>query len=115
MYVIDGGNNQKIFLKDTEVGWKRVLGNAHLHESGGQTEYEYLESVLEKVDGEGWECLDNWLAGWNWKLAAHENPNLDAAIKREADRAVWRIYYEEKALHTLRKVQHVKVVPISPS
>ena len=42
MYVIDGGNNQKIFLKDTEVGWKRVLGNADLHLSGGRTMYEYL-------------------------------------------------------------------------
>ena len=36
---------------------------------------------------------------------------MDAAIKRDADRVVWRIDYEEKALHTLRKVQHVKVVP----
>ena len=90
MYVIDGGNNQKIFLKDTEVFWKRVLGNAHLHESGGQTQYEYFEFVLEKVDGDGRKCLDDWLTEWNWQLQPYENPNLDAAIKREADRAVWR-------------------------
>ena len=73
--------------------------------------YEYLEFVLEKVDGEGRKCLDDWLTKWNGKLQPHENPNLDAAIKREADRAVCRIYYEEKALHTLQKAQHVKVVP----
>ena len=109
LYVIDGGNGQKIFLKDTEVGKKRVLGNAEMHLSGGRTEYEYLEFVLEKLDGEGRKCLDNWLTCWNWKLQPHENPNLDAI--READRAVWRIFYEEKALHTLRKVQHAKPGP----
>ena len=96
MYVIDGGNNQKIFLKDTEVGWKRVMGNSDLHLAGGQTMYEYLEKfVLERVDGEGRKCLDDWLTKWNWKLQPHENPNLDAAIKREEDRSVWRVYYEE--------------------
>ena len=63
MYVIDGGNNQKIFLKDTEAGWKRVLGNAELYLSRGQTQYEYLEFVLEKVDGEGRKCMYNWLTG----------------------------------------------------
>ena len=60
--------------------------------------------MLEKLDGDGRRCLDDWLTKWKWKLLPHENPNLDAAIAREADRAVWRIYYEEKALHTLRKV-----------
>ena len=34
---------------------------------------------------------------------------MEAAISREADRAVWCTYYEEKAVHTLRKVQHAKV------
>ena len=85
-----------------------------MHLSGGRTQYEYLEMVLERVDGEGRKCLDTWLNGWNWKLQPHENPNLEAAIMREADRAVWRTYYEEKALHTLRKVQHPKIGPGPP-
>ena len=84
------------------------------HLSGGRTQYEYLEMVLERLDGEGRKCLDTWLNGWNWKLQPHENPNLDAAIMREADRAVWRTYYEEKALHTPRKVQHPKIGPGPP-
>ena len=37
IYEIDGGNKRKVFLKDTEVGWKKVLGNAKLHVSGGRT------------------------------------------------------------------------------
>ena len=65
LYKIDGGNRQKIFLKDTKVGWKRVLGNADLHLSGRQTPYEYLEFVLERLEGAGRKCLDNWLAGRN--------------------------------------------------
>ena len=89
IYEIDGGTKQKIFLKDTEVGWKKVLGDTQMHLSGGRTQYEYLEMVLERVDGEGRKCLDTWLNGWNWKLQPHENPNLDAAIMREADRALW--------------------------
>ena len=65
LYVIDGGNRHKIFFKDTEVGWKRVSGNAEMHLSGGRTQHEYLEFVLEKLDGEGRKCLDNWLTCWN--------------------------------------------------
>ena len=76
LYRIDGGNSRKIFLKDTEVGWKRVLGNPDLHRHGGQTKYEYLEFVLERMEGDGRKCLDNWLTSWNWKLTEEENPNL---------------------------------------
>ena len=90
------------------MGWKKVLGNAKLHVSGGRTQYEYLEFVLGSLDGEGRKCLDNWLTR---KLSPYENPNLDAAIRREEDRAGWRTYYEEKAMHTLRKVQHPKIGP----
>ena len=111
LYRIDGGNSQKIFLKDTEVGWKRVLGNPDLHRHGGQTKYEYLEFVLERMEGDGRKCLDNWLTSWNWKLTEEENPNLEAAIEREIDRALWRVYYEERAVHTLRRVAHPKVGP----
>ena len=57
IYEIDGGNKQKVFLKDTEVCWKKVLGNAELHLSGGRTQYEFLEFVLGSLDGEGRKCL----------------------------------------------------------
>ena len=62
----DGGSNkQKIFLKDTEIGWKKIFNNASLHQSVGQSQYEYLEFVGERTDGEGRKCLDNHLGGWN--------------------------------------------------
>ena len=46
-----GGNQQKIFLKDTEVGWIRMLGDTNLHLSRGRTQYEYMEFVLERMGG----------------------------------------------------------------
>ena len=53
-----GGNQQKIFLQDTEVGWKKMLGDTNLHLSEGRTQYEYMEFVLEKMGGQGRKCLD---------------------------------------------------------
>ena len=115
-YAGSAGNDQKIFLKDTEIGWKKVLHDASLHVSGGRSQYEYQELVLEKLTGPGRKCMENHLIRWNWKLTEVENPNLEAAIAREADRSVWRIFYHDKAVHDLQKVQFAKVgaAPIRP-
>ena len=82
-----------------------MLGDTNLHLSGGRTQYEYMEFVLEKMGGQGRKCLDTQLLMWNWKLDEDQNPNLTRAIAREKDRALWRIYYGEKAVFTMRKVQ----------
>ena len=115
-YVGDGGNDKKIFLEDTEIGWKKILNNAILHISGEQTQYEYQELVLEKLTGQGRKYMENHLIKWNWKLSEAENPNLEAAITREALRAVWRTFYHDKAVHDLQKVQFAKVgaAPVRP-
>ena len=60
--------------------------------------------MLEKLTGQGRKCMENHLIRWNWKLTDVENPNLVAAIAREKDRAVWRVFYHDKAVHDLRKV-----------
>lgn len=96
-----GGSKQKIFLKDTEVGWKKVQGDTSLNLSSGQSQYEYLEFTLEKTVGQARKCLDNQLRMWDWKLEEVENPNLTNAINREADRSLWLIYYEDKAIFTM--------------
>ena len=54
-----GGSIQNIFLKDTEVGWKKLQGDTSLNLSGGQSQYEYLEVVLERTVGQARKCLDN--------------------------------------------------------
>ena len=115
-YAGDGGNDQKIFLKDTEIGWKKILHNASLHVSGGRSQYEYQELVLEKLTGQGRKCMKNHLIRWNRKLTEEENPNLEAAIAREAERAVWRVFYHDKTVHDLQKVQFAKVgaAPVRP-
>ena len=112
LYIGEGGGNaQKIFLKDTEVGWKKMLGDTNLHLSSGHMQYEYMEFVLEKMRGSGRKCLDAQLLLWNWKVDLKTNPNLVRAIEREADRALWRIYYEERAVFTMRKVNFSKPGP----
>ena len=70
-----------------------------------------MEFVLDKTDGQGRKCLETQLMLWNWKLEAHENPNLANAIIRENDRSLWRIYYEERAVYTMRKVQLLQPGP----
>ena len=60
-----GGNQQKIFLKDTEVGWKKMSGDTNLHLSGGRTQYEYMEFVSEEMGGQGRKRLDAHLLMWN--------------------------------------------------
>ena len=106
-----GGNKQNMFSKDTQVGWKKVFGDTQLNLQGGQLQYEYMEFVLEKTDGQGRKCLETQLMLWNWRLEAHENPNLANAILRENDRSLWRTYYEEKAVFTMRKVQLLQPGP----
>ena len=81
-----GGNKQKIFLKDTEVGWKKVRSDTQRNLQGGVSEYEYMEFVLEKTDGQGRKCLETQLLLWNWKVEEHENPNLANAKIREKAR-----------------------------
>ena len=40
-----GGSKQKLFLKDTKVGWKKVRNDAQLNLQGGVAQYEYMEFV----------------------------------------------------------------------
>ena len=46
-----GGSKQKMFLKDIEVGWKKIRSDTKQNLQGGVSQYEYLEFVLEKTDG----------------------------------------------------------------
>ena len=40
-----GGSKQKMFLKDTEVGWKKVRNDTQRNLQGGVSQYEYMEFV----------------------------------------------------------------------
>ena len=55
-YAGSAGNDQKIFLKDTEIGWKKILHDASLHVAGGRSQNENQELVLEKLTGPARKC-----------------------------------------------------------
>ena len=105
----DGGNGQQEFIHQTEVGWKRVLNTPDLHVGEGQTQYEYLETLDDKLDGTAKKCHRLFVEKLDWTKA--DNPDLQEAISREEDRSVWRVYYKAKAVHDLRAVQFQKQGP----
>ena len=44
-YTGDGGNEHRIFIKDTRIGWRLVLNDPSKHLSNEITHYEYVESL----------------------------------------------------------------------
>ena len=85
----DGGNGQQEFIHQTEVGWKRVLNTPDLHVGDGQTQYEYLELLADKIDGTAKKCHRLFLEKLDWTKP--DNRDLQEAIAREQDRSVWRV------------------------
>ena len=49
-YTGDGGNAQRIFILDAQVGWKALVKDATQHLGGGTSQYDYwrdYSTVLE--------------------------------------------------------------------
>lgn len=85
------------------------MNDPHKHMGDGISQYEYLESLLPRLGGQARRLLDNFIDKWSWRK--DDNPfNLEATA-READRALWRTFYMEKAVHNLRRVQVAKSAP----
>ena len=97
LYDGDGGNGQQEFIHKTGVGWKRVLNTLDLHVSNGQTQFEYIEGLIGKLDGTAKKCHRLYVEKQDWTKG--DNPDLQDAIIREQDRAHWRVYYKAKAIH----------------
>lgn len=86
-----------------EVGWKKILNTPALHLGEGQTQYEYLETLDERLVGAAKKCHRTFLERLDWTKA--DNPDLQFAIAREESRAPRRQFYKAKAVHDLRCVQ----------
>ena len=84
-YSGDGGNEQRIFIKDARIGWRQVLNNPKLHLSNGITQYEYLETLGPRLGGQARQLLDNFIDRWDFH--DHEQPYYEAALVRETQRA----------------------------
>ena len=56
-YTGDGGNAQRIFIKDAQMGWKNILDDLDRHLSNGASQYAYLESLLNRLGGQARRLL----------------------------------------------------------
>ena len=64
--------------QDAQVGWKAITNDPHRHLGGGVSQYDYVESLLIRLGGHAWRCLDTVLAKWDYKKDS--NPNILNAI-----------------------------------
>ena len=108
-YTGDGGNAQRIFILDAQVGWKVLVKDATQHLGGGISKYDYMEGLLNRLGGQARRLLEKYLFRWNW--LQDDNPNILNAVAREADRQILRIFYQERVAYNLGRVHMVVPCP----
>ena len=115
-YTGDGGNAQRMFIKDSKTGWKAILADPNRHLSNGVTQYDFVETFGKKLGGQARQVLDNYLDKWDH--TNEDNPNYEAGlpVSREASREVWRSFYKRKAVFDSRQIQVATggKVPLKP-
>ena len=102
-YIGDGNNEQRIFIKDAQIGWRTLLCDPMKLVGNGTSQYEYCESLGPKLGGQARRLLDNFVDRWDYR--DRTNPFFKEAVKREAKRVLWRAYYKAKAIYDLRQIQ----------
>ena len=88
LYTGDGGNAQRIFIKDAQVGWRAILNDPQRHLGGGVAQYDYMDTLYHLLGGQARRLLDLFMDKWSW--TKDDNPYILEAIAGEEDRAVWR-------------------------
>ena len=59
MYNGDGGSEHRVFIKDSRIGWKAILADPNQHLSNGVTQYDYVETLGQKLGGQARRVIDN--------------------------------------------------------
>ena len=54
-----------IFIKDAQVGRKAILNDPQRHLGGGVAQYDYMESLYNRLSGQARRLLDNFLDKWS--------------------------------------------------
>ena len=75
-YSGNGGNKQRMFIKDFKIGWKAILTDPNRHLSNGVTQDDFVETFGQKMGGQARRVLDNYLDKWDHKN--EYNPNYEA-------------------------------------
>ena len=99
----NGGNEQRVFIKDARIGWKAIMADPNRHLSVGFTQYDYLETLGGRLGGQARRVLDNYVDKWD--CTKEDHVNYEEAVTREVDRAHWRRYYKRQAVYDLCQVQ----------
>ena len=60
----DGGNAQRIFMKDAQVEWNNIMNDLDRHLSNRASQYAYLESLLNRLGSQAKRLLDNHINKW---------------------------------------------------
>ena len=69
----NGGNEQRIFIKDAKIGWKAIIADATKHVSVGFTQFDYWETLGAKLGGQARRVLDNYVEKWDCTNEGHVN------------------------------------------
>ena len=86
LYSDDGGNTQRIFIKDAQVSWRAILNDPQRHLDGGVAQYDYMDTLYPLLGGQARRLLDLFMDKWSW--TKDDNPYILEAIAKEEDRAV---------------------------
>ena len=58
-YTGDGGVAQRDFIQDAQIGWKAITNDPHKHLWGGVSQYDYMESLLNRLGEQARRVLSN--------------------------------------------------------
>ena len=56
-YTGDEGVAQRNFIKDAQVGWKAIVNDPQKHLGGGISQYDYMDSLLNRLGGQARRVL----------------------------------------------------------
>ena len=82
----DGGNEQRVLIKDSIIGWKVIMADPNGHLSDGVIQYDYVETLGQKLGGQVKRVLDNYLDKWDH--INKDNRDFEDAVICELD-ASW--------------------------
>lgn len=98
----DGGNEQRVSIKDSTIGWKAILDDPNRHLSNGVTQYDYVDKIWVVRPDVTW---NNYLNKWDH--TNEDNLDFEDAVSREASREMWRSFYKRNFFFVLPQIQLV--------
>ena len=77
----EGGNAQQIFTCNARLGWNDVKNDVAKHAIKGYTQFDYVQSLGAKMEGQARRVLENFVELWDHTDPL--NPNVVPAAAQE--------------------------------